>query len=86
MIRGYKPGRFSFNVAGGRCETCKGEGEVTIEMQFMADVHLVCETCKGKRFKKEILEATFEGKTIDDVLNMTIDEAIAFFRDRRYSQ
>lgn len=79
QIRGYQAKHFSFNVEGGRCETCKGEGEVTIEMQFMADVHLVCETCKGKRFKKEILEATFEGKSIDDILNMTIDEAIAFF-------
>lgn len=78
-IRNYKPKHFSFNVDGGRCEVCKGEGEVTIEMQFMADVHLECEACKGKRFKKEILEATFEGKSIHDVLTMTIDEAIAFF-------
>ncbi|NCP53079.1 MAG: excinuclease ABC subunit A, partial [Flavobacteriales bacterium] len=70
---------FSFNVDGGRCETCKGEGEVTIEMQFMADVHLECETCKGKRFKKEVLEVSFAGKNIDDVLNLTIDDAIAFF-------
>jgi excinuclease ABC subunit A len=78
-IRNFKPKHFSFNVDGGRCETCKGEGEVTIEMQFMADVHLECETCKGKRFKKEILEVTFEGKSIDDVLSMTIDNAVAFF-------
>ncbi len=78
-IRGFKPKHFSFNVDGGRCETCKGEGEVTIEMQFMADVHLECETCKGKRFKKEVLEITFEGKNIDDLLKMTIDNAIAFF-------
>src|SRR5690606_25376229 len=68
-IRGYKTKHFSFNVDGGRCETCKGEGEVTIEMQFMADVHLECETCGGKRFKKEVLEVTFEDKSIDDVLN-----------------
>lgn len=79
LIRGYQPKHFSFNVEGGRCETCKGEGEVTIEMQFMADVHLECEACKGKRFKKEVLEATFEGKSIDDILNLTIDDAIAFF-------
>ena len=80
-IRGYKPKHFSFNVEGGRCETCKGEGEVTIEMQFMADVHLVCETCNGKRFKKEILEVTFGGKNIDDVLSLTIDDAVAFFAE-----
>jgi len=78
-IRNYQAKHFSFNVDGGRCETCKGEGEVTIEMQFMADVHLECETCKGKRFKKEVLEVTFEDKTIDDILNMTIDDAITFF-------
>ncbi|MGB0788822.1 MAG: excinuclease ABC subunit UvrA, partial [Marinirhabdus sp.] len=78
-IRHYKAKHFSFNVDGGRCETCKGEGEVTIEMQFMADVHLQCETCKGKRFKKEVLEVTFGGKNIDDILRMTIEGAIAFF-------
>ncbi|MDO6759397.1 excinuclease ABC subunit UvrA [Tamlana sp. 2_MG-2023] len=78
-IRNYQAKHFSFNVDGGRCETCKGEGEVTIEMQFMADVHLECETCKGKRFKKEVLEVTFGGKNIDDILNLTIDDAIAFF-------
>lgn len=78
-IRGYKAKHFSFNVDGGRCETCKGEGEVTIEMQFMADVHLECDTCKGKRFKKEILEVQFHGKNIYDVLSMTVDDAIAFF-------
>ncbi|MFD1613988.1 excinuclease ABC subunit UvrA [Gelatiniphilus marinus] len=78
-IRNYQPKHFSFNVDGGRCETCKGEGEVTIEMQFMADVHLQCETCKGKRFKKEVLEVTFANKNIDDILNLTIDDAVAFF-------
>ncbi len=78
-IRSYKPKHFSFNVDGGRCETCKGEGEVTIEMQFMADVHLVCEVCNGKRFKKEILEVKFADKNIDDILNMTIDDAVNFF-------
>jgi excinuclease ABC subunit A len=79
-IRNYQAKHFSFNVDGGRCETCKGEGEVTIEMQFMADVHLTCDTCNGKRFKKEVLEVAFEGKSIDDILNMTIDDAIAFFK------
>lgn len=79
-IRGYQPKHFSFNVDAGRCETCKGEGEVTIEMQFMADVHLECETCGGKRFKKEILEVSYQGKNIDDVLNMTVDQAIDFFK------
>ena len=78
-IRNFKTKHFSFNVDGGRCETCKGEGEVTIEMQFMADVHLECETCHGKRFKKEVLEVKFEDKNIDDILNMTIDDAVAFF-------
>ncbi|WP_452231190.1 excinuclease ABC subunit UvrA [Lacinutrix sp. MEBiC02404] len=78
-IRNYAAKHFSFNVDGGRCETCKGEGQVTIEMQFMADVHLECETCKGKRFKKEVLEVTFANKNIDDILNLTIDDAIAFF-------
>ncbi|MFD0963893.1 excinuclease ABC subunit UvrA [Pseudofulvibacter geojedonensis] len=78
-IRNYQPKHFSFNVDGGRCEVCKGEGEVTIEMQFMADVHLHCEACNGKRFKKEVLEATFQGKSIHNVLTMTIDEALAFF-------
>ena len=79
VIRNYAAKHFSFNVDGGRCETCKGEGEVTIEMQFMADVHLECETCKGKRFKKEVLEVTFGNKSIDDILNLTIDDAISFF-------
>ncbi len=79
VIRNYQAKHFSFNVDGGRCETCKGEGEVTIEMQFMADVHLECETCKGKRFKKEVLEVTFADKNIDDILNLTIDDAVAFF-------
>jgi excinuclease ABC subunit A len=78
-IRNYAAKHFSFNVDGGRCETCKGEGEVTIEMQFMADVHLTCDTCNGKRFKKEVLEVKFEGKSIDDILNLTIDDAINFF-------
>lgn len=78
-LRGYKAKHFSFNVDGGRCEKCKGEGEITVEMQFMADVHLECDACSGKRFKKEILEVQFEGKNIDDILNMTIDDAIEHF-------
>ncbi len=78
-IRAYQAKHFSFNVDGGRCEKCKGEGEITVEMQFMADVHLECDTCGGKRFKKEVLEVTFEGANIADVLNMTIDDAIDFF-------
>ncbi len=78
-MRNYQPKHFSFNVEGGRCEVCKGDGVVTIEMQFMADVHLECETCKGKRFKKEILEVNFEGKNIFNVLNLTVDESMEFF-------
>ena len=85
-IRNYQAKHFSFNVDGGRCETCKGEGEVTIEMQFMADVHLTCETCNGKRFKKEVLEVNYEGKSIDDILNMTIDNAVAFFNDHKQTK
>jgi excinuclease ABC subunit A len=73
-------------VDGGRCETCKGDGEVTIEMQFMADVHLECETCGGKRFKKEILEVNFEGKNIDNILTMTIDDAVAFFKEHNQTK
>ncbi|WP_418603840.1 excinuclease ABC subunit UvrA [Hwangdonia sp.] len=86
QIRNYQPKHFSFNVDGGRCETCKGEGEVTIEMQFMADVHLECETCKGKRFKKEVLEVTFANKSIDDILNLTIDDAVAFFETNKQTK
>ena len=78
-MRNFSAKYFSFNVDGGRCEVCKGEGEVTIEMQFMADVHLTCEACGGKRFKKEVLEITYEGKNIDDLLNTTIDDTVAFF-------
>ena len=85
-IRGYLPKHFSFNVDGGRCETCKGDGEVTIEMQFMADVHLECETCGGKRFKKEILEVQFEGKNIDNILTMTIDDVLAFFKEQNQTK
>lgn len=80
-VRGYKPKHFSFNTDGGRCDTCKGEGEVTIEMQFMADVHLPCEDCNGHRFKAEILEITIKDRSISDILEYTIDEAIAFFKE-----
>ena len=78
-IRNYQAKHFSFNVDGGRCDTCKGEGAVTVEMQFMADVHLTCETCKGKRFKKEVLEVKYNHKSIADILNLTIEEAMTFF-------
>ena len=81
--RGYKPAFFSFNVDGGRCETCQGEGVVKIEMQFMADIQLTCESCKGKRFKQEILEATYNDKSIADVLDMTIDDAMDFFANEK---
>ncbi|MEM9829296.1 MAG: excinuclease ABC subunit UvrA [Bacteroidota bacterium] len=81
--RGYKPAYFSFNVDGGRCENCQGEGEVTVEMQFMADIHLTCEVCKGKRFKKEILEVTYQNKDIADVLELTVDESIEFFAGQK---
>ena len=78
-VRGYKPGYFSFNIEGGRCEECEGEGVVKIEMQFMADIYLTCEDCGGKRFKSEVLDITYRGKTISDVLDMTINEALDFF-------
>lgn len=81
--RGYKPAFFSFNVDGGRCETCQGEGQVKIEMQFMADIHLTCESCGGKRFKHEILEVTYKDKSISDVLEMTVDDAMELFADEK---
>jgi len=79
QIRGYKPGRFSFNVKEGRCETCKGGGVRVIEMNFLPDVEVECETCQGKRFTRETLEIRYKGKSISDVLNMTIEEAVVFF-------
>lgn len=79
-LRGFLPKHFSFNVEGGRCEKCKGEGEITVEMQFMADVHLGCDACEGKRFKKEVLEVKFHDKSIFDVLQMTVSDALAFFK------
>ena len=83
--RGYKPAFFSFNVDGGRCEVCQGEGEITEEMQFMADIHLTCEACEGKRFKDEILEVKFKGKSIADVLEMTVEDALNFFEAQEES-
>lgn len=80
-MRGFQPKHFSFNVDGGRCDTCKGEGEQIVEMQFLADVHLVCESCGGKRFKEEVLEVQYKGKSIHDILEMSVDEAILFFKD-----
>jgi excinuclease ABC subunit A len=85
-VRGYQAKHFSFNVDGGRCETCKGEGSINVEMVFMADVSLPCETCGGKRFKKEVLEVAFEGKNIDNILTMTIDDAIAFFAENKQTK
>ncbi len=79
MIRGYKPGRFSFNVSGGRCETCKGGGLRVIEMNFLPDVYVECETCQGKRFNRETLEIRYKGKSVIDILEMTIEEACDFF-------
>lgn len=82
-MRGFQPKHFSFNVDGGRCDTCKGEGEQVVEMQFLADVHLVCESCGGKRFKEEVLEVKYKDKSIFDVLEMSVDEAINFFYDEK---
>ena len=82
-MRGFLPKHFSFNVDGGRCDTCKGEGEQVVEMQFLADVHLTCEACGGKRFKEEVLEVKYRDKSIYDVLEMSVDEAIEFFYDEK---
>ena len=78
-LRGYKPGRFSFNVKGGRCEACKGDGIIKIEMHFLPDVYVQCEVCKGSRYNRETLEINYKGKTISDVLGMTVEEALGFF-------
>ena len=80
-LRGYKPGFFSFNVQGGRCEMCEGEGTITVEMQFMADIHLQCENCKGKRYKKETLEIDYRDKNIHELLEMSLTEALDFFKE-----
>ena len=79
-MRGYQKGRFSFNVKGGRCEACKGDGIIKIEMHFLPDVYVPCEVCKGKRYNRETLEVKYKGKTISDVLDMTVEEALEFFR------
>ena len=79
----FKPAFFSFNVVGGRCDTCEGEGTVKIEMQFMADLHLTCENCGGQRFKKEILEVRYQNKNINEILNLTVSEALIFFSDKK---
>ncbi len=81
--RGYKPSHFSFNVEGGRCDTCEGEGEIKVEMQFMADIYLKCESCHGRRFKQEVLEVEHKGKNIFDVLDMTVEAGLEFFRDKK---
>lgn len=81
--RGFQPKHFSFNVDGGRCDTCKGEGEQVVEMQFLADVHLTCESCGGKRFKEEVLDVQYKGKNVFDVLEMSVDEAVGFFADEK---
>ena len=85
-IRGYQPKHFSFNVDGGRCETCKGEGSINVEMVFMADVQLPCDDCGGKRFKKDVLDVRFEGKNIDDILTMTVDDAVEFFTETKQTK
>jgi excinuclease ABC subunit A len=81
--RSYKPSHFSFNVEGGRCDNCEGEGEIKVEMQFMADIYLKCEVCQGKRFKQEVLEVEYKGKTISDVLDMTVEESLDFFKEKK---
>ena len=83
-MRGYKPGRFSFNVKGGRCENCQGDGMIRIEMHFLADVFVKCDLCKGNRFNRETLEIKFKNKNISDVLKMTVDEGLIFLK--RYLQ
>ena len=80
-VRGYEPGRFSFNVKGGRCEACKGDGIIKIEMHFLPDVYVPCEVCKGKRYNRETLEVHYKGKTIAEVLDMTVEEALEFFEN-----
>jgi excinuclease ABC subunit A len=81
-INGFTASHFSFNIDGGRCEECQGEGEIKVEMQFMADIHLTCDSCHGKRFKADVLEVKFKGMSIFDILEMTVDEAITFFSEK----
>ena len=80
-IRGFQPGRFSFNVRGGRCENCAGDGQIKIEMHFLPDVYVTCEVCKGKRYNRETLEVKYKGRSISDVLEMSVDEALEFFQN-----
>ena len=82
-IRGFEAKHFSFNTEGGRCETCKGEGEILVEMQFLADIHLVCDDCNGKRFNQNVIDVQYNGKSIYDVLNMSIEEGLVFFEGHR---
>ena len=82
-MRGFQPKHFSFNVDGGRCDACKGEGEQVVEMQFLADVHLTCEVCNGRKFKDEVLEVTYKEKNIYDILELSVDEALDFFKDEK---
>src|SRR6185312_14136856 len=82
-IRGFQPKHFSFNVDGGRCDACKGEGEQIVEMQFLADVHLTCEVCNGKKFKEEVLDVQYKNKSIYDVLELSVDDAIEFFKEEK---
>ncbi len=79
-LRGYKAGNFSFNIPGGRCEQCEGEGLIKVEMQFMADIHLTCDVCHGKRFKEDLLEVKYRDQSITDILEMTVTQAIEFFQ------
>jgi excinuclease ABC subunit A len=80
-LRGYQPGRFSFNVRGGRCENCAGDGQIKIEMHFLPDVYVTCEVCKGRRYNRETLEVKYKGRTVSDVLEMSVDEALEFFQN-----
>ena len=82
--RGYKPGRFSFNVKGGRCEACQGDGVIKVEMHFLPDVYVPCDVCKGKRYNRETLEVQYKGKSITEVLDMTVETAVEFFYRRTY--
>ena len=83
-MRGYKPGRYSFNVKGGRCEACQGDGLIKIEMHFLPDVYVTCEVCKGQRYNRETLEIQHKGSSIADMLNMTVDDALEFFEHIPY--